>query len=72
MVDNRPRPASNAPPMTDRPLIESFTRAVLSGDSTAIGTYFINQDIQPPTFRWNPEAGSLGEAPLEEIGRAHV
>ena len=69
MVDNRRRPASNARQMTDRALIDTFTRAVLNGDSTEIATYFLAQDIQPPTFRWNPELGSLGEAPLEALLR---
>ena len=69
MVDNRRRPASNARQMTDRALIDTFTRAVLSSDSTEIATYFLAQDIQPPTFRWNPELGSLGEAPLEALLR---
>ncbi len=55
--------------MTDRALIDSFTKAVLSGDAGSISDYFAAQDIQPPTFRWNPEAGTLGEAPLEILSR---
>lgn len=69
LVDNRARRASNARRMTDRALIESFTRGVLSGDSTAIVEHFTSQDIQPPTFRWNPEPRSLRDAPLEILSR---
>ena len=65
-MDNRPRRASNAT-MTDRALIDRFTNAVLNGDATSISDYFATQDIRPPTFRWNPDTGTLGEAPLEVL-----
>lgn len=55
--------------MTDRVLIETFTRSVLSGDSAAIVAHFVTQDIQPPTYRWNPEPGSLGPPALEALCR---
>lgn len=53
--------------MTDRALIDRFTNAVLNGDATSISDYFATQDIRPPTFRWNPDTGTLGEAPLEVL-----
>jgi len=55
--------------MTDHALIDRFTQAVLDGDSTSISDYFTAQDIRPPTFRWNPDTGTLGEAPLEVLFR---
>jgi hypothetical protein len=66
-VDNRKPAASNAPPMTDRTLIESFTRAVLSEDAAAIVPHFAAHGIEPPTFRWNPQIGMLFEAPLKVL-----
>jgi hypothetical protein len=69
VVDNRPQLISNMRRMIDRALIDTFSRAVLSGDSTEIAAYFRARDIQPPTFRWNPELGSLGEAQLEVLFR---
>jgi hypothetical protein len=55
--------------MTDRALIETFTRGVLTDDPEAIVPHFMAHDIQPPTFRWNPAPGSLGEAALEVLLR---
>jgi hypothetical protein len=56
-------------PMTDRALIESFTRAVLAEDAAAIVPYFVEHKIEPPSFRWNPTIGMLIEAPLKVLFR---
>ena len=53
--------------MTDRALIESFTRAVLAEDAAAIVPHFAQHNIQPPSFHWNPRIGTLYEAPLKVL-----
>lgn len=58
-----------ATPMTDRALIETFTRAVLADDAAAIVPHFVAHKIQPPSFRWNPQIGMLFEAPLKVLFR---
>ncbi len=55
--------------MTDRALIETFTRAVLAEDPSALIPHFFAHDIAPPIFRWNPQVGSLVEAPLKVLFR---
>lgn len=55
--------------MTDRALIEAFTRAVLAEEPSALIPHFLAHDIAPPIFRWNPQVGTLVEAPLKVLFR---
>lgn len=68
-MDNPKRPASNAAPMSDRTVIDAFTRAVLAGDASALTPHFGAQGIATPSFRWNPTADDLEEAPLKALHR---
>ena len=53
--------------MTDRALIERFTRAVLAEDTAAIEPHFIDGRVSPPSFRWNPDPAALREVPLKAL-----